>query len=484
MRRSAAVRGKHVAIDLGAESGRIIVGDVTGIDVVHRFPNLPVKIGESIFWDVLSIFSEIKEGLRKAFRNYPGQIASMALDTWGVDYGLVDSAGMLIGNPYHYRDNRTDGVPEEIFEKVGREEIYRATGIQFMQINTIYQLYSFARQSPELYRAATRLLHTPDLFNYWLTGRMTNEYSIATTSQLFDPTTKRWSNELIAKLGLNPKLFDEVVMPGTVIGELLPSIAAEVGAEKGVAVVAPACHDTGSAVAAVPVTGGRDYAYLSSGTWSLLGIESPEPIINAKSYQYNFTNEGAADGGIRFLKNIMGLWIVQECKRYWDGKGMELDYAELTKLAEEHGPADFRIDPDDARFLKPSIVSDSMPDRICSWCRENGEKVPDVENPSQIARGVLDSLSDAYKKTITMVEDISGRKIEELYIIGGGSQNRLLCQLAADSTGIPVFAGPVEATAIGNIMIQQLALGGLQSYEAGRELVRKTYKVERYDPAR
>lgn len=476
------MRSKHIAIDLGAESGRIIVGDVRNIEVVHRFSNLPVKIGDSIFWDVLSIFSEIKEGLRKSFKKYPGQIAGMGLDTWGVDFGLIDSSGSLIGNPYHYRDNRTDGVPEELFERIPREEIYRTTGIQFMQINSVYQLHAFARRSPELYAAAARLLHTPDLFNYWLTGKMTNEYSIATTSQLFDPAAKRWAVDLIRKVGLDPKLFHDVVMPGTVIGELLPSVAEEIGADKGVAVVAPACHDTGSAVAAVPAIGRRDYAYLSSGTWSLLGIESPVPIINDRSYRYNFTNEGAADGGIRFLKNIMGLWIVQECKRYWDGLGREYTYAELTEMAESYGPADFRIDPDDGRFLKPGMISDGMPGRIRRWCEEKGENPPDVGNPGQIVRGVLESLAAAYKGTITEIEEISGRTVEELYIIGGGSRNKLLCRLAADATGIPVFAGPVEATAIGNIMIQQISVGSIASFEAGRRIIKETYRVERYEP--
>ncbi len=478
------MRNKHVAVDLGAESGRVIVGDVTEIHVVHRFSNLPVRVGDSIFWDVLSIFSEIKAGLKAAFSTYPDAIASIGVDTWGVDFGLVDASGALIGNPYHYRDDRTDGVMEEVFGRVDREEIYRITGIQFMQINSIYQLYAFAKASPESYRAAAHFLHTPDLLNYWLTGRMTNEYSIATTSQLFDPSARRWSSELLAKLGLDEKLFGEVVMPGTVIGGLLPSVASEVGANGEVVVVAPACHDTGSAVAAVPATGGRDYAYLSSGTWSLLGIESPVPIINEKSFQYNFTNEGAADGGIRLLKNIMGLWIVQECKRFWDSRGRAYSYAELTEMASEEGPASFHIDPDDARFLKPGITSDGMPDRIVGWCKENGEEPPDPDNPGQVVRGVLESLASAYRHTIEMVEDLSGREMEELYIIGGGSQNRLLCRLAADATGIPVYAGPVEATAIGNIMTQQIATGSIESYEQGREIVKQTYSVERYEPSK
>ena len=477
------MRNRHVAVDLGAESGRVIVGDVTEIEVVHRFSNLPVRVRDSIFWDVLSIFSEIKAGLRAAFSRYPDTIASIGVDTWGVDFGLIDASGALIGNPYHYRDDRTDGVMEEVFGRVDREEIYRITGIQFMQINSIYQLYAGAKASPEAYRAGARFLHIPDLLNYWLTGEISNEYSIATTSQLFDPTERRWSSNLIGKLGLDERLFGEIVMPGTVIGGLLPSVASEVGADEEVVVVAPACHDTGSAVAAVPATGEQDYAYLSSGTWSLLGIESPVPIINEKSFRYNFTNEGAADGGIRLLKNIMGLWIVQECKRFWDAQGRAYSYAELTELAREQGAAGFHINPDDGRFLKPGITSDGMPDRIVGWCRENGEEPPDPGNPGEVVRGVLESLASAYRHTIEMVEDLSGRSIEELYIIGGGSQNRLLCQLAADATGMPVYAGPVEATAIGNIMTQQIATGSIESYEQGREIVKQTYSVERYEPS-
>lgn len=471
---------KHVAVDLGAESGRVIVGDVGAIEVVHRFPNLPVKVGASLLWDVLAILSEVKRGLRIAFERYPHEIASIGIDTWGVDYGLVDSAGQLIGSPYHYRDARTDGVPDELFRRVPREEVYRATGIQIMQINTLYQITAFAKSNPDLYRASSHLLFMPDLFNYWLTGIMRNEYTIATTSQLFDSQARRWALDLIRRLRLESKLFGEVVMPGTVLGHLTPSVAAEIGADADVVVVAPASHDTGSAVAAVPAGRDSDFAYLSSGTWSLLGIESREPIISEKSFRYNFTNEGSADGGIRLLKNIMGLWIVQECKRTWDAEGKPYTYAELTEMAEKNGPANFSIDPDDARYLKPSITSDSMPERIRSWCRESRQNPP--REPGLVVRGVLESLAKTYARTIDMARDISGRAIRELYIIGGGSQNDLLCRLAADATGIPVMAGPVEATAIGNIMVQQIALGTIGSIGEGRALVREAYDIKRYEP--
>ena len=470
---------KHIAVDLGAESGRIIVGDVGKIEVVHRFPNLPVRVGGSLYWDLLGGFAEIKRGLKEAFARYPGEIASLGVDTWGVDFALLDREGELVGNPYHYRDARTDGIPEEVFRLISKRELYGITGAQIMQINTIYQLYAFSRAHPELYRAAAHLLHTPDLFNYWLTGVMRNEYSIATTSQLFDPARKTWAADLIRRLGLEPAHFGEIVMPGTVLGPLSPEVAQEVGSDRDVLVVVPGCHDTASAVAAVP-TAGSDYAYLSSGTWSLLGIEAPTPIITDTSFSYNFTNEGSADGGIRFLKNIMGLWIVQECKRAWDAEGREWSYAELTRMAEEHGPAGFSIDPDDPRYFKPGIAGDTMPERLKGSCRERRERLP--ESPAEMVRGVLESLAATYKRTVGMIEEISGRRVSELAIIGGGSQNGLLCRLAAGALGIPVSAGPVEATAIGNIMLQQIALGEIASIEAGRRLVRDSYDVQRFQP--
>ncbi len=468
---------KHIAIDLGAESGRIIVGDVGKIEVVHRFPNLPVRVGGSLYWDLLGSFAEIKRGLKMAFARYPGQIVSLGIDTWGVDFALLDRAGELVGNPYHYRDSRTDGVPEEIFRILSRRELYAITGAQIMQINTIYQLYAFSRAHPELYRAAAHFLHTPDLFNYWLTGVMRNEYSIATTSQLFDPTRRCWACDLIRRLGLEPSHFGEMVMPGTVLGPLAPAVAQEVGAGPDVLVVAPGCHDTASAVAAIPAAGG-DYAYVSSGTWSLLGIESPTPIITDRSFSYNFTNEGSADGGIRVLKNIMGLWIVQECKRAWDAEGREWSYAELTRMAEEHGPASFSIDPDDARYFKPGIAGDTMPERLRGSCIERGDRPP--ESPAEMVRGVLEGLAATYKRTVGMIQEVSGRRVSELAIIGGGSQNGLLCRLAADALAIPVSAGPVEATAIGNIMLQQIALGEIASIAEGRRLVRDSYDVQRF----
>jgi rhamnulokinase len=473
----------YVAIDLGAESGRIIAGDVESMEVIHRFPNTPVRIGDSLFWNALGIFSEIKKGLKEAFARYGNRVVSLGVDTWGVDYGLLDLHGELLGNPYHYRDSRTDHVPEQVFEKVPREQVYRTTGIQIMQINTLYQLYSFSRNHPEMFQAARHLLTTPNLFNYWLSGALKNEYSITTTTQLYNPVKREWAYDLINSLGLKEDLFGEIVMPGAVVGTLLPSIAQELGAPEGVRVVAVGCHDTASAVAAVPALRGDDaprYAYLSSGTWSLLGIESPQPIITEASSKYNFTNEGAADGGIRFLKNIMGLWIVQECKRSWDESGKAYSYAELTELAAEHGPADFTIDVSDDRFLKPGLIDESMPERVEAYCRETGQTAP--SDVGGMVRGVLESLAHTYVETLGSIKEITGNSVEVLHIIGGGSQNDLLSQLTADAAGIPVYAGPVEATAIGNMLVQAVTAGDIESLDAGRKRVRDAYSIKEFTP--
>jgi rhamnulokinase len=475
---------EYVAVDLGAESGRVIVGEVGRIEVVHRFPNGPVRIGDVLYWDIFRIYSEIKQGLRAAFAARPGRIRSIGLDSWGVDYGLLDGQGDLLGNLYHYRDRRTDGIPEQVFALMPWEQIYRETGIQYMQLNTIYQLYAHLKQKPQALRQARHLLTLPNLLNYWLTGVMSNEYTHVTTTQLYNPAARDWSWKLIDALGFDRRLFGQIVQPGTRLGRLLPHVAHEVGAEAEVEVVAPATHDTGSAVAAVPAAeeDGAEYAYISSGTWSLQGIESPRPIIDDRSCAYNFTNEGAADGGIRFLKNITGLWIVQECKRYWDRADREHSYAELTEMAEQSGPAVFRIDPNDERFLRPGVLGESMPDRIEAYCRETGQEVP--QGPGQLVRGVLESLAALYASTMKELQELSGRRLRRLYIIGGGCQNRLLCQLAADATGLTVHAGPVEATAIGNILVQAMAMGELPSIQAGRKRIRDSYPIERYEPSR
>ena len=471
---------KFVAIDLGAESGRVIVGDLSKMEIIYRFPNHLVRVEDSIFWDILGIFNEIKRGLKKAFKKYPNQIASIGIDTWGVDYVLLDDDGDLLGNPYHYRDKRTDNIMELVFDIIPKKEIFTETGIQFMQLNTIYQLYSFARKKPQIFKNTRYFLTIPDLLNYWLTGIIKNEYSIATTTQLYNPMKKGWSTRILDKLGFKKELFGEIIMPGTKIGKLLPAIAREIGADSTVVIIAPACHDTGSAVAAVPVEDNTNYAYISSGTWSLLGIETPEPIINEMSFKYNFTNEGSADGGFRFLKNVTGFWIIQECKKFWDEMVKSYSYDELTEIALKYGPANFRIDPDDSKFLKPGLIDDNMPDRIKTYCQETGQKVP--ESPAEITRGIIESLAGKYTETIKIIEELTGKSIKEIYIIGGGSRNSLLCQLVVKVTGLPVFAGPVEAAAIGNLMIQAKSMGQIKSMVDGRKIIRKSFDIKKYLP--
>ena len=471
---------KFIAIDLGAESGRVIVGDVSEMEIVHRFPNKAVRIKDSIYWDILNIFTQVKRGLKIAFKKYPDKIVSIAIDAWGADYVLLDNDRDLLGNPYHYRDKRTDNIMEEVFKIIPQKEIFTETGIQFTQFNTIYQLYSFTKNKAKIYKAAQYFLTIPDLLNYWFTGVIKNEYSIATTTQLYNPIKKGWSTKIINKLGFKREIFSEIIMPGTKVGKLLPTVSREIGANSKVVVVVPACHDTASAVAAVPVTGNVNYVYISSGTWSLLGIETPKLIINKKSFKFNFTNEGSANGGFRFLKNITGFWIIQECKKYWDENVKLYSYDKLTEIALKYGPANFRIDPDDSRFLKPGLIDNNMPDRIKSYCRETGQKIP--ETPAEIVRGFIESLADKYTDTIKVIEEITNKSIKEVYIIGGGSRNGLLCQLVANTTGLPVYAGPVEATAIGNIMIQAISIGEIDSITQGRKIIRESYKIKKYYP--
>jgi len=471
---------KFIAIDIGAETGRVIVGDVSKMEIIYRFPNNFVRVKDSIFWDILGIFNEIKRGLKEAFKKYPNQIISIGIDTWGVDYVLLDNDGDLLGNPYHYRDKRTDNIMEEVFRIIPKKEIFTETGIQFMQLNTIYQLYSFAKKKPQIFENTKYLLTIPDLLNYWLTGIIKNEYSIATTTQLYNPIKKDWSTKILNKLGFKKEIFGEIIMPGIKIGKLLPAVVREIGADSEVMVVAPACHDTGSAVAAVPVEDNINYAYISSGTWSLLGIEIPKPIINDMSFKYNFTNEGSADGGFRFLKNITGFWIIQECKKFWDENVKSYSYDELTEIALKYGPANFRIDPDDLRFLKPALIDDSMIDRIKNYCHETGQKIP--KTPAEIVRGVIESLAEKYTETIKMIEEITGKSIKEIYIIGGGCRNSLLCQLVANATDLPVYAGPVEATAIGNLMVQAKSMGQIKSINEGRNIIRKSFDIKKYLP--
>ncbi len=469
---------KFLALDLGAASVRGVVGRFDGdrleLAEVHRFPNGPVRILDSLHWDVLRLFDEIKRGLARCVQEHGAELAGIGLDTWGVDFALLDRDGALLGNPYHYRDRRTDGMMEEVFRRVPREEVFELTGIQFLQLNTLYQIFSMALQESPALAAADTLLMTPDLFNFWLTGRQVSEFTIATTSQLYDPRQGTWSKALFEKLGLPFHILPEIVPPGTVLGPLLPSVAKEVGLGE-VPVIAPACHDTGSAVAAVPARG-RDYAYISSGTWSVMGVEVTEPIITAQSLANNFSNEGGVEGTFRFLKNIMGLWLVQECRRMWAKAGEDLSYAALTEIAAQAPPFGPIVDPDDHVFLHPG----DMPAAIQAFCQRTGQPVP--EDKGAIIRCALESLALKYRFTLGELESVLGRELGTIHIVGGGSQNQLLCQLTADATGRLVVAGPVEATAVGNIVMQALARGYVASLDEARQVVRRSFDVVTYEP--
>jgi rhamnulokinase len=471
-----------LAFDLGAESGRAVLGRFDGerlsLSETHRFPNGAVRLPPGLYWNVLSLYTEMKRGLAKTYSESGGQLTSLGLDTWGVDFALLDRAGHLIGNPHHYRDSRNDGMLEKAFAIVPREEIFEQTGIQFMQINGLYQLLSMSlHKSPKLEVAAT-LLMMPDLFNYWLTGRRVCEYTDATTSQCFDPRRGNWAYPLLEKLNLPTHIFPAIVQPGTELGYLLPDVADEVGVSPKISVIAPGCHDTASAVAAVPMAEGAELnsAYISSGTWSLVGVETTEPVINAQSLAYNFTNEGGVVNTIRLLKNVTGMWPVQECRRTWAQAGEEISYADLTRLAEQAAPFAALINADDPLFLAPG----DMPARIRDFCIRTGQTPPDSKGT--LVRCVLESLALKYRWVIDRAEELIGRPITTVHIVGGGSQNRLLNQFAANATGRLVVAGPVEATAIGNILMQMLAVGQIGSLAEGRALVRKSFPVETYQP--
>lgn len=464
-----------LAVDLGAESGRVIAGNLERFEVVHRFANVPVRLGGSLHWNVPELYQQIKAGVRAGLKHAP---VSLGIDTWGVDYGLLDGSGALLGLPFHYRDARTDNAPEALDRLLERRALYAETGIQTMPFNTLYQLYAQRQRQPDLLDCARRFLTLPDLFHYWLTGALVNEFTNASTTQLRNPHSNTWSKRVLDIVGLPGSLFSEPAMPGTEIGGLLPGVAAELGG--ALRVVLPPCHDTASAVAAAPMAAPEESVYLSSGTWSLLGIESPRPIISDLSFAHNFTNEGGADGGTRFLKNIMGLWIVQECRRQWAAEGRSFSYGELTAMAEAAGPAAFSIDPTAERFFKPGLIGDGMADRIAAWCRETDQPIPDT--PGAVVRGVLESLAAAYAAAVRQLTEITGARYRHIHVIGGGSRNGLLCQLTAAATGCTVHAGPVEATALGNLLLQALAAGEVSSIEAGRHLLRTRARLTRYQP--
>jgi rhamnulokinase len=468
-----------LAFDLGAESGRAMLGRFDGeylrLSELHRFPNGPVRLPDGLHWDVLRLWTEVKHGLALAGREHGADLAGVGLDTWGVDFGLLDRDGALVSNPYHYRDSRTDGMVEQAFRRVPRAEIFEHTGIQFMQLNSLYQLLSMVVSGSPALDIAETFLTMPDLFNHWLTGRAVCEFSIATTTQCYDPRKRGWAVSLLERLGIPTHIFPEIVPPATVLGELSPAVADEVGLDS-LPVIAPACHDTACAVAAVPAEG-AGFLYISSGTWSLLGAELPEPVINERSLAFDITNEGGVGGTFRFLKNITGLWLVQECRRTWARQGEGLSYDDLTHMAAQATPLQSFVDPDCGEFLKPG----DMPARIRAFCRATGQPVP--QGKGAVVRCALESLALKYRWVLERLEEILDRRLEPVHIVGGGARNRLLNQFTADATGRQVVTGPIEATAIGNVIAQAMALGHIASLEEGRQVVRDSFDVDSYEPA-
>ena len=465
-----------VAVDLGAESGRAVVGTFDGgrlaLQDVHRFANVPVTLAGTLHWDFLRLFGDVTAGLRRVAAG--GPVASVGVDTWGVDFGLLDDRGRLLGNPVHHRDARTAGMPDLAFATVPREEIYRATGIQFMPINTLFQLLSMARAGDPQLRQADRLLMMGDLFAHFLCGSSVAEYTNASTSQCLDPFARDWARPLLERLGIPTGFFPEIVQPGTVLGPLRPDVAADTGLADA-RVVAPGSHDTASAVVGAPLAGPTT-AFLSSGTWSLIGLEVAAPVVSDVTLAANLTNEGGVAGTIRLLRNVMGLWLVQESRRALWPAGDAPSYEELAALAEAAPAFTAFIDPDDERFLRPG----DMPARARAFCAETGQPVP--QDAGTLMRVLLDSLALRYAVAVDELARASGHPIEAIHVVGGGSNHRLLCRLTAGATGLPVRAGPVEATAIGNLAVQAIAAGELASVAEAREVVARSFPVTEYDP--
>ncbi|MEX2116168.1 MAG: rhamnulokinase family protein [Bacteroidota bacterium] len=466
----------YLACDLGAESGRVMLGSFDGarlsVREVHRFPNTPLRTDGSLRWDITRLFAEIEKGLAAAAREgIP--ISSVSCDSWGVDYVLLGGKSSNAGMPYHYRDQRTNKAFERAFAIAPAQRIFEETGIQFMPINTLYQLHDDLINRPAALREAETLLTIADYFNYRLSGVAKVEASLASTTQLYNPRTRSWSSDLITQFGFPTHIFPEIVPSGTVLGDVLPELVRETGLQ-GCRVVAGVSHDTAAAVAAVPSEDGQ-WAYLSSGTWSLLGVEIASPVITPRSLDYNFTNEIGFGGSIRLLKNIPGMWIIQGCRRSWAAHGKEYSYETLATMAEESGTRSI-IDPMDERFVSP----DDMAAEVEGFCRDTHQAVP--KTPGETVRCVLESLAASYRQKLDQVEELIDRRVETLHIVGGGSRNKLLNQLAADAVGRTVKAGPVECSAIGNIIVQAIALGDIASLSDARQIVRNSFSVETYTP--
>ena len=470
---------KFLAFDFGASSGRVMLAKFDGekitLEEKHRFSNDPVMVNGEFHWDILRLFFEIKQGILKCVNSGDGDIACIGIDTWGVDYGLLDKNDKLISNPFHYRDTRTDGMYEKAFEKVSKEEIFNSTGIAFNWFNTLYQLLSSKLSGDVALENTKTLLFVPDLLNFFLTGKKRTEYTIASTSQMFDSVTYDWAYDVLKKLDLPTDIYPELIFPGEIVGTLLPELSEELGIGE-VPVVAVASHDTGSAVASVPVVGDEDFIYISSGTWSLMGVELDAPNISQDALKYNFTNEGGVNKTIRFLKNIMGLWLIQESRRQWDREGELLSFDELEAQANAAEPFASLIDPDYEAFQTPG----NMPRRIREYCEKTGQKVPQTKG--DIVRCIAESLAFRYRYTIEGMEEVNNKKYNTIHIVGGGIKDKMICKCTANATKRVVEAGPVEATSLGNVLVQAMAMGAIKDLEEGRKVIKNSFDVARYEP--
>ncbi len=469
-----------LAVDLGATSGRVIAGMWSAdkrelkLETVNRFPSPITRVDGGLHWDILGIFSSIKQGLKLAASKYGNRIESVGVDSWAVDYALIDANGAMLGNPFHYRDSRTEGMMEAVWEKVPKEKIYSETGIQFLFINTIYQLYSDIVGNVGALQAARRILFIPDLISFWLSGSRHQERTVASTSQLLNPITGKWSETLLEKLDLLPGLFKEVVEPGTIVGSLKPEVQKETRLGD-ISVIAVAGHDTASAFVALP--GNRKgFAVMSSGTWSLMGLELEEPQLGANALNDGFSNEIGYGNTVRFLKNICGMWLIEECRRQWTEAGRNYEYDAIVELASEVPSMVSLIDPDAPEFAAP----EHMPDAIRDFCQRTGQKIP--SDDASLIRCVFDSLAMKYRYVFRKLEAYSSQPLEGLYVLGGGARNHLLNQMTADALGVPVVTGPAEATAVGNIAVQMIAKGILEDLEDARKVVENSFASRVFEP--
>lgn len=470
-----------LAFDLGASSGRAVIGHLVDnrlqIKEIHRFSNDPVQVGSHLHWDILRLFFEIKQGILKAVQLGYNNIKSLAIDTWAVDFGLLDKNGELLANPYHYRNDHTDGLVEEVEQLVSCEEIFSRTGIQFMPINTIYHLHAMKKTENVALHQAEDFLMIPDLLRYFLTGVKSNETTNATSTQLFNTDSMQWDKFLIKTLRLPEHIFKKPVKPGTIVGKVTQGICKELNLNESIPVMTVGEHDTASAVVAVPHDGKDSFAFLSCGTWSLLGTEVTKPVKSNQALEWNMTNEGGVDNTFHLLKNIMGLWLQQECMRTWQKEGVTVTYQELNEAIEESSPFKALIDPDDQRFIKP----EHMPEAIQQYCIETNQEIPQTKG--EILRCILESLALKYRFVLERLEKLTDEKYSNLYMVGGGVQNRLLCQFTANALQKPIYTGPVEATSIGNLLTQYKGLGMIKNLQEIRKIVKNSFPIALYSPA-